>query len=59
MKKKLVRLDKLLAEKQALTSRTAAQSYIEEGRVRVDGITVTKSASMVPVDSVILLDAPE
>ena len=47
MKKRLVRLDKLLVERQMLLSGTAAQSYIEEGRVKVDGITVNKSASMV------------
>ena len=59
MKKRLVRLDKLLVERQMLLSRTAAQSYIEEGRVKVDGITVNKSASMVSGDSDICLDAPE
>ncbi len=34
MKKKLVRLDKLIVDRQMLLSRTLAQNYIEEGRVR-------------------------
>ena len=59
MKKRLVRLDKLLVERHILLSRTAAQSYIEEGRIKVDGITVNRSASMVPYDSAISLDAHE
>lgn len=59
MKKRLIRLDKLLVERQILLSRTAAQSYIEDGRIKVDGITVNRSASMVPFDSAICLDAHE
>ncbi len=59
MKKKLVRLDKLLADKNILASRATAQRYIEEGRVKVDGITVTKSASLVFCDSALSVDAPE
>lgn len=51
MKKKLVRLDKLIVDRQMLLSRTLAQNYIEEGRVQVEGITIKKTASMVPFDS--------
>lgn len=58
MKKKLVRLDKLIVERQLLLSRTLAQSYIEEGRVKVDGITIEKTASMVSSDSNIIIDSP-
>ncbi|MCK9340399.1 MAG: TlyA family RNA methyltransferase [Synergistaceae bacterium] len=59
MKKKLVRLDKLIVDRQMLLSRTLAQNYIEEGRVQVEGITIKKTASMVPFDSNISVDAPE
>ena len=59
MKKKLVRLDKLIVDRQMVLSRTLAQNHIEEGRVQVDGITIKKTASMVPFDSNISLDAPE
>lgn len=59
MKKKLVRLDKLVVDKQMVLSRTLAQNYIEEGRIQVDGITIKKTASMVPFDCNISVDAPE
>ncbi|NLD06402.1 MAG: TlyA family RNA methyltransferase [Synergistaceae bacterium] len=59
MKKKLVRLDKLIVKRQILLSNTLAQSYIEEGRIKVDGITIKKTASMVSFDSSIKVDAPE
>lgn len=59
MKKKLTRLDKLIVERQLLESRTLAQNYIEEGRIKLDGIIIKKPASMVPFDSCITVDAPE
>ncbi|MDD4160564.1 MAG: TlyA family RNA methyltransferase [Synergistaceae bacterium] len=59
MKKKLVRLDKLIVEKHILLSQTLAQSYIEDGRVKVDGMVIRKTASMVSAESSIIVDAPE
>ena len=48
MKQKLIRLDKFITDRKLAASRTAAQNYIEEGRVTVGGVTITKAASMVP-----------
>ena len=59
MKKKLVRLDKLIVDREMLLSRTLAQGYIADGRVKVDGITIKKTASMVPFDCSITVDAPQ
>lgn len=58
-RKKISRLDKMLVERGIVASRTLARNYIEEGRVKVGGMTVTKTASMVPFDASITLDAPE
>jgi len=59
MKRKLTRLDKLIVDRQILESRTLAQNYIEEGRVKLDGMIINKPASMVSFDSCITVDAPE
>lgn len=59
MKTKLVRLDKLLVDRRLVESRTLAQAYIEEGRVSVEGIITTKTASQVPQEASVKLDAPE
>jgi len=59
MKKKLVRLDKLIADRKLAESRTLAQHYIEHGRVSVEGQKVTKTSSQVSIDSHITIDAPE
>lgn len=59
MKKKLTRLDKLIVERQILDSLTLAQNYIKEGRVKIDGIVIKKTASMVAFESCIAVDAPE
>ena len=59
MKQKLIRLDKFITDRKLAASRTAAQNYIEEGRVSVNGVTVTKAASMVQPDANVKLDAPE
>ncbi|MEG1824880.1 MAG: TlyA family RNA methyltransferase [Cloacibacillus sp.] len=59
MKTKLIRLDKLIFDKGLAASRTAAQNYIEEGRVMVNGASAQKAASMVPPDADIKIDAPE
>lgn len=59
MKRKLVRVDKYLADKKIADSRTAARRYIEEGRVTVNGQIVTKPASLIDSGSDVVLDAPE
>lgn len=59
MKPKLVRIDKLLVDKKLVDSRALAQSYIEAGRVFVDGQMATKSASQASSEAKIVIDAPE
>ena len=59
MNRKLVRLDKYLSDKKLAPSRTAAQNFIEEGRVRVNGVIVTRPASMIAPDTDVKVDAPE
>lgn len=59
MKAKPIRLDKYLTDRGLAPSRTAAQSYIAEGRVKVNGVTVEKPASMVQPEASVKLDAPE
>lgn len=59
MKQKLIRLDKLITDKKLAASRTAAQSYIAEGRVTVGGVAVTKPASLVPSSANVKVDARE
>lgn len=59
MKRKLIRLDKLIVKRQILDSLTLAQSYIEEGRVKLEGITIKKPTSMAYFDSSVTVDAPE
>lgn len=59
MKQKLLRLDKLIADRKLASSRTAAQRYIEEGRVKVNGVTINKPASMVASEASIQIDALE
>lgn len=59
MKKKIVRLDKLIVKRQILSTKALAQSYIENGRIKVDGITIKKTTSMVSSDSSIKIDTFE
>ena len=59
MKNNLIRLDKLLVKKQFASSRTIAQTLIQESRVYVNGITAQKSAAMVSQDAIIKVDVPE
>lgn len=59
MKPKLVRLDKYLADNGLADSRTAAQQYIEQGRVSVNGCVVTKAASQISQGTSVRLDKPE
>lgn len=53
------RLDKLMAERGLVDSRSQAESWIKLGRVRVDGKLVTKSGFFVAAEAQITLDAPE
>lgn len=59
MKHKPVRLDKYIVEYGLVTSRTTAQRYIEDGRVTVNGVTVTKPASMVRPGADVKVDPPK
>lgn len=59
MKPKLVRLDKYLADNGLAESRTVAQQYIEQGRVSVNGVVVTKPASQLSQGASVKLDRPE
>ncbi|HHV78936.1 MAG TPA: TlyA family RNA methyltransferase [Firmicutes bacterium] len=52
------RLDVLLVEKGFFRSRTAAQSAIMEGRVKVDGVPQSKCGTVVRAESVIEVDVP-
>lgn len=53
------RLDKLLLERGMVASRSQAESWIRLGRVRVDGVEVSKAGFMVGQNANIRLDAPE
>ncbi len=59
MKTKLIRLDKLLVDRKLVDSRTLAQRYIEQGRVNVEGLKITKTASQVSFDASVTVDPPE
>lgn len=59
MKQKPIRLDKYITDCGLAPSRTTAQRYIEEGRVTVNGVTVTKTASMVRPGAAVKIDAPQ
>lgn len=50
-----IRLDKLLGQRGAGLSRNKIQTYIEEGKVSVDGILLTKSSALVEEDALIEL----
>ncbi|MDQ7822396.1 MAG: TlyA family RNA methyltransferase [Candidatus Eremiobacteraeota bacterium] len=52
------RLDSLLLEKGLCESRHLAQSLIFEGRVKVNGIAVTKAGTQVPADSDLVIEGP-
>lgn len=58
-KQKPIRLDKFITDKKMVPSRAAAQHYIEEGRVTVNGIVATKASSMVSCGADVRIDAPE
>ncbi|MBQ9881093.1 MAG: TlyA family RNA methyltransferase [Synergistes sp.] len=58
-KQKPVRLDKFITDRKMAVSRAAAQHYIEEGRVSVNGIVVLKPSSMVSCGADVRIDAPE
>ena len=47
------RIDKLLLQRQLVSSRARAEEMIREHGVRVDGKVITKSGKKVPVDAVI------
>jgi 23S rRNA (cytidine1920-2'-O)/16S rRNA (cytidine1409-2'-O)-methyltransferase len=49
------RIDKLLLQRQLVSSRARAEDMIREHGVRVDGKVITKSGKKVPVDAVIEL----
>jgi 23S rRNA pseudouridine1911/1915/1917 synthase len=53
------RLDRVLAEALPDHSRSALSRLIEEGRVAVDGVTVTKRAAKVSEGSEIVVEIPE
>jgi 23S rRNA pseudouridine2604 synthase len=52
------RVSKLMARR-GLCSRREAEQYIDEGRVRVNGVLVTQQGTKVPVDSQIEFDSTE
>lgn len=56
MKAKLTRLDKYLADNGLVESRTLAQEYIAAGRVSVNGLVVTKTASQVAEGAKVSVD---
>lgn len=53
------RLDAAMVQRQLVSTRSAASSWIRLGRVRVDGRVATKSGLMVADDSQIDLEAPQ
>lgn len=59
VKSKFIRLDKYLVDKKLADSRTQAQSYIEAGRVTVNGQKNLKAASQISPDASIKVDTPE
>lgn len=59
MKAKPLRLDKFMTDRKLAASRALAQSYIEEGRVKVNGVVATKAASMISPEARVQIDAPE
>lgn len=54
-----IRLDHALVQKQLVTSRSQAESWIKLGKVLVNGRTVTKPGVFVNPDAVLALDAKE
>lgn len=59
MKTKLIRLDKLLVDRNLVESKTLAIEFIEQGRVSVEGLRVTKTASQVSLEARVSVDEPE
>lgn len=57
--KEKIRLDRLVQEKYPQYSRQQIQSWIMQGKVSVDGTVVTKSGTLYPVVSDIILDTQE
>jgi len=53
------RLDKLMAERGLVRTRSEAESWIRLGRVRVNGVVISKAGAFVSDSAAIVLDAPE
>ncbi len=53
------RLDQLVCEQMPHCTRQQVQSWIMQGKVRIDGVAVTKSGTMIPDDAIIEVDAQE
>lgn len=53
------RLDKLMAERGLVRTRSEAESWIRLGRVRVNGVVISKAGAFVSDGAAIVLDAPE
>lgn len=53
------RLDKLMAERGLVRTRSEAESWIRLGRVKVNGAVISKAGAFISDSAVIVLDAPE
>lgn len=53
------RLDKLMAERGLVRTRSEAESWIRLGRVKVNGVVISKAGAFISDSAVIVLDAPE
>ncbi len=53
------RLDKLMAERGLVRTRSEAESWIRLGRVKVNGVMISKAGAFVSDGAAIVLDAPE
>lgn len=53
-----MRLDRLVMEHYPDVSRSLLQSWIEDGRVQVNGVVVKKAAAKVAEDAVLVVDVP-
>lgn len=58
MKGKFIRLDKYLVAKELVESREQAQTYIEDGRVTVNGQTALKPAAQIQPGTSVKVNAP-
>ena len=53
------RLDKLMAERGLVRTRSEAESWIRLGRVKVNGAVISKAGAFISDSAAIVLDAPE